>query len=146
MSKGRGKYTLEEAEKAGRDLGVTFTTFKPDDLRIGMDVELEHGLGGPLGGIYNVTGDDTQLTAKIALAHLAERGDYYERLEGVEGPALIITVNMMIIIAVIVVLIVLLFWIMRAGRLAPPCEQDASAPTRSTIIVPVYRRRRRRWI
>lgn len=46
-----------------------------------MNVELEHGLHDAL---TNVTGDDSHITAKIALAHLNE---YYTRLERMEEEA-----------------------------------------------------------
>jgi len=48
-----------------------------------MDVELEHGTQDPL----NVTNDDPIMTGKIALAHLNEFQDYYDRLEEMEDKA-----------------------------------------------------------
>ena len=48
----------------------------------GMNVELEHGTRFP---DLDVTGDDPVITAKIALAHLREFFDYYERLERMEA-------------------------------------------------------------
>jgi hypothetical protein len=50
-------------------------------FRRGMEVELEHGSGDPR---TNVTDDDPILTGKIALAHLRELPDYYDRLEEME--------------------------------------------------------------
>jgi hypothetical protein len=49
-----------------------------------MDVELEHGLHDLL---TNVTDDDPLVTGKIALAHMKEFPDYYERLERMESEA-----------------------------------------------------------
>jgi len=49
-----------------------------------MDVELEHGTIDPL---TNVTNDDPLMTGKIALAHLNEFPDYYDRLEKMEDEA-----------------------------------------------------------
>ena len=49
-----------------------------------MDVEMEHGTRFP---DLDVTGDDPVITAKIALAHLREFPDYYERLESMEREA-----------------------------------------------------------
>ena len=49
-----------------------------------MEVELEHGRQDPA---TNVTDDDPVLTGKIALAHLNEFPDYYERLELMEREA-----------------------------------------------------------
>jgi hypothetical protein len=45
-------------------------------------VELEHGRRDPA---TNVTDDDPETTAKIALAHLNELPDYYDRLAVMEG-------------------------------------------------------------
>jgi CBS domain-containing protein len=55
-----------------------------EQLRIGMEVEREHGRRDPL---TNVTDDDPLLTAKIALAHLRELPDYYIRLAAMEADA-----------------------------------------------------------
>ncbi|MGI9610464.1 MAG: DUF5661 family protein [Acidimicrobiia bacterium] len=52
-----------------------------DAVTAGMNVELEHGKRFP---DLDVTGDDPVLTVKIALAHLREFPDYYERLEVME--------------------------------------------------------------
>jgi hypothetical protein len=49
-----------------------------------MNVELEHGQRDPA---TNVTNDDPLMTGKIALAHLKEFPDYYERLEKMETEA-----------------------------------------------------------
>jgi len=51
---------------------------------MGMDVELEHG---KINELTNVTNDDPLLTGKIALAHLNEFSDYYDRLENMENEA-----------------------------------------------------------
>lgn len=53
-----------------------------NQLRIGMEVELEHGRRDSL---TNVTDDDPLMTAKIALAHLRELPDYYTRLAMMEA-------------------------------------------------------------
>lgn len=126
MSKGRGKFTIQEAEKAGKDLGVKYETFTPEDLRIGMDVELEHGLGGS----YNVTSDDTLQTARIAMAHLSERGDYYDRLEAVEGDALIITTRSLVHIALFVAAIIIVAYLLNLWFIAPKALNNitTSAP------------------
>jgi Protein of unknown function (DUF5661) len=49
-----------------------------------MDVEFEHGVHDPQ---TDVTRDDPILTGKIALAHMKEFPDYYERLERMERQA-----------------------------------------------------------
>ena len=78
------RFTLDEAKAVGEKLGVDWTRFGVEAFRRGMDVELEHGLRDPH---TNVTGDDPIFTGKIALAHLKEYPDYYERLDVMEAEA-----------------------------------------------------------
>lgn len=79
-------FTNRDAAAALAEIGVDWSSerFDLDDLRRGMDVELEHGTRFP---DLNVTGDDPIKTAKIALAHLREFPDYYDRLEAMEREA-----------------------------------------------------------
>jgi len=77
-------FTAEEAKMIGEKLGIDWTEFDVEQFRMGMDVELEHGLIDPA---TNVTDDDPLMTGKIALAHLNEFGDYYTRLEIMEREA-----------------------------------------------------------
>jgi Protein of unknown function (DUF5661) len=79
----RTAFTLEEARETGTAIGIDWSRspFDVEQLRIGMGVELEHGRRDPA---TNVTDDDPVMTAKIALAHLNELPDYYERLERME--------------------------------------------------------------
>ena len=77
-------FTSEEAKSIGEQLGIDWTDFDVEQFRMGMDVELEHGLIDPA---TNVTDDDPLMTGKIALAHLNEFGDYYTRLEIMEREA-----------------------------------------------------------
>jgi DNA-directed RNA polymerase alpha subunit len=82
----RQSFTEQEARVAADAIGVDLsaTAFDLEQLRAGMDVELEHGARDPL---TNVTNDELITTAKIALAHLNEFPDYYERLEEMEAAA-----------------------------------------------------------
>jgi hypothetical protein len=77
-------FTTEEAKAVGEKLGLKWDKFDVDQFRRGMDVELEHGTQDPL---TNVTNDDPIMTGKIALAHLNEFPDYYDRLEEMEEEA-----------------------------------------------------------
>jgi hypothetical protein len=77
-------FTAEEAKRIGEQLGIDWTEFDVEQFRMGMDVELEHGLVDPA---TNVTNDDPLMTGKIALAHLNEFGDYYTRLDIMEREA-----------------------------------------------------------
>ena len=77
-------FTQKQAEKIGQELGIDWSKFNVEQFRMGMDVELEHGLCDPH---TNVTNDDHLLTGKIALAHLNEYPDYYTRLYKLEEEA-----------------------------------------------------------
>ena len=76
--------TSEEARRVGEEIGVDWSRFDLEQFRMGMDVELEHGSHDPQ---TNVTDDDPIVTGKIALAHMKEFPDYYERLEQMEAEA-----------------------------------------------------------
>ena len=75
-------FTTEEAKKIAEQLEIDWSKFDVEQFRMGMDVELEHGLIDPH---TNVTNDDPLTTGKIALAHLNEFPDYYTRLEKMEN-------------------------------------------------------------
>ena len=77
-------FTAGEAKKIGEELGIDWSKFDVDQFRQGMNVELEHGTISPS---TNITDDDPILTGKIALAHLNEFADYYDRLEKLEKEA-----------------------------------------------------------
>ena len=77
-------FSAEEAKSVGEQLGIDWEKFNIEQFRMGMDVELEHGLVVPA---TNVTGDDPLTTGKIALAHLNEFPDYYTRLKIMEDEA-----------------------------------------------------------
>ena len=77
-------FTAEEAKRIGESLGIDWSKFDVEQYRMGLDVELEHGLVDPH---TNVTNDDPIMTGKIALAHLNEFSDYYTRLEKMEKEA-----------------------------------------------------------
>lgn len=76
--------TSEEAQRVGDEIGVDWSRFDLDQFRLGMDVEFEHGSHDPQ---TDVTGDDPILTGKIALAHMKEFPDYYQRLAQMEAEA-----------------------------------------------------------
>lgn len=74
-------FTSEEAKQIGEALGIDWSKFDVEQYRMGLDVELEHGL---VDHHTNVTNDDPMVTGKIALAHLNEFSDYYTRLDKME--------------------------------------------------------------
>ena len=78
------EFTTEEAKRIGEQLGIDWSKFDVEQFRMGLDVELEHGL---VHLKTNVTSDDEIMTGKIALAHLNEFADYYTRLDKMEKEA-----------------------------------------------------------
>lgn len=79
-------FSLEKANAIATVLGIDFAKEKFDleQFRMGLDVELEHGRKyDPT----NITNDDPIATGKIALAHLTEFPDYYNRITKLEEEA-----------------------------------------------------------
>lgn len=70
----------------GKSIGIEWRKeqYKPKDLREGMQVEEEHGPGAGDPRV-DVTKGSKKRTAQIALAHLEEDPDYYEKLEKMES-------------------------------------------------------------
>ena len=65
-------------------MGLDWSRFSPEEFRMGLIVEMEHGTRYP---DWNITNNDIYMTAKIALAHLQEFTDYYTRLSRMEEQA-----------------------------------------------------------
>ena len=86
ISKSKTNFTSEEAREAGERLGIDWdkVPYGVEQFRMGLNIELEHGLVDPE---TNITNDDPILTGKIALAHLNELSDYYTRLNRMEEDA-----------------------------------------------------------
>lgn len=76
-------FNYNDALYIANKLGISFDKFTIEDFLTGLNIEIEHGSINPL---TNVTNDDLELTAKIALAHLNEYSDYYNKNYGL--PAL----------------------------------------------------------
>jgi hypothetical protein len=77
-------FTSAEAKEIGDLMKIDWSKIDLEQFRIGLGVELEHGLIDPE---TNVTNDDLIMTGKIALAHLHEIPDYYTRLNQMESEA-----------------------------------------------------------
>ncbi len=75
MSKGKD-FTLEDSRRIGDRIGVDWSQVYLNQLTMGLNVEMEHS---------DVTGADEETTARIALAHLRERPDYYTMLLSLEA-------------------------------------------------------------
>ena len=77
-------FTAEEAKEVGEKMGIKWDKYNIDQFRRGMDVELEHGT---VDKNTNISNDGPIMTGKIALVHLNEFPDYYDRLEKMEEEA-----------------------------------------------------------
>ena len=71
----------EEAKTILDELEAAEMKIRLEDFRLGLEVELEHGIRFPEA---NVTNNHPILTGKIVLAHFKESLDYYQRLEVAE--------------------------------------------------------------
>lgn len=71
----------EEAKTILDEIEAADMNIRPEDFRIGLEVELEHGIRFPEA---NVTNNHPIITGKIVLAHFKESLDYYQRLEVAE--------------------------------------------------------------
>ena len=72
-------FKIKDILAVANELNIDFTKFSLNDFIAGINIELEHGLIVPE---TNVTNDNLLLTAKIALAHLNEFPDYYNKEYG----------------------------------------------------------------
>lgn len=75
-------FTMKDALFAAQMLNVKFDKFPPEDFLEGINIETEHGLINPE---TNVTYDNLITTAKIALAHLNEFPNYYNKKYGIKA-------------------------------------------------------------
>lgn len=74
-------FSIKDAFDVAEILDIKFDKSPPEDLLRGLNIELEHGL---INKSTNVTNDDLLLTAKIALAHLKEFPNYYNKDYGLK--------------------------------------------------------------
>jgi len=88
----KAKVTLQEAEAILAEMETGDLKVSAENFRIGLEVELEHGIRF---AEANVTNNHPILTGKIVLAHFKETLDYYQRLEvaEIEGDLLKAVVN-----------------------------------------------------
>jgi predicted phosphoribosyltransferase len=70
--------------KVAKKLKVNLDVVSIDTLCVGVKIELEHGLIHPR---TNVSDNNLMKTIKIALAHIEEFPDYYDRLLRLEAQA-----------------------------------------------------------
>lgn len=74
-------YGINDALYAASVLNINFDKFTPEEFLDGINIELEHG---KINSLTNVTDSDLISTAKIALAHLNEFPNYYNKDYGLK--------------------------------------------------------------
>ncbi|MEG0826242.1 MAG: DUF5661 family protein [Bacilli bacterium] len=72
-------FDKEKAILIAHDLGFNFDKFSIDDFLTGVSIEFEHGYVNP---ITNITNNNLEKIVKIALAHLSELPNYYNKEYG----------------------------------------------------------------
>lgn len=72
-------YNMTDALYVASLLNIKFDKFTPEEFLDGLNIEREHGFINPN---TNVTNNDLVTTAKIALAHLNEFPNYYNKEYG----------------------------------------------------------------
>ena len=74
-------FNMQDVLYAASILGISFDKFTKEEFLEGLNIELEHGT---VNFKTNVTNDDLITTAKIALAHLNEFPNYYNKEYGLK--------------------------------------------------------------
>lgn len=74
-------YNMSDALYAASILNINFDKFTPEEFLDGINIESEHG---KVNIMTNVTNDELITTAKIALAHLNEFPNYYNKNYGLK--------------------------------------------------------------
>jgi len=74
-------YNISDALYAASILNINFDVFTPEEFLDGINIETEHG---KVNANTNVTDDNLIKTAKIALAHLNEYPNYYNKNYGLK--------------------------------------------------------------
>lgn len=75
-------FKMQDALYAASVLGISFDKFTEEEFLYGINIELEHGTVSPK---TNVTNNDLIITSKIALAHLNEFPNYYNKEYGLKN-------------------------------------------------------------
>lgn len=76
------KATQKEANQIAKKFGINHKIIPKREWLYALNVELEHG--SILGSLTNITNDNLDLTARIAIAHLLEDPNYYHFLRQME--------------------------------------------------------------
>lgn len=74
-------YNINDAIYVSEILNISFDKFSIEEFLDGINIEAEHG---SINKDTNVTNDDLIITSKIALAHLNEYPNYYNKEYGLK--------------------------------------------------------------
>lgn len=77
-----GSVSKEDAKKIGDSIGVNWKKVDVEQLRRGIEVEMEHA--GTVQNLADSDVDNKTAAAKIAIDHISERPDYYTMLDKAE--------------------------------------------------------------
>lgn len=77
--------TLKKTKEIGDEIGLDWSIIDLGEFRQGIKEEMEHGT--EYGAASQVHDDDYVISGRIALAHIIEVPDYYQRLEDLETDA-----------------------------------------------------------
>jgi hypothetical protein len=77
--------TLKKTKEVGDEIGLDWSIIDLGEFRQGIKEEMEHG--SEYGAASKVHDDDYVISGRIALAHIIEVPDYYQRLETLETEA-----------------------------------------------------------
>ena len=69
-------FKIKDILEVAQELNIDFSKFSLSDFITGINIELEHGT---IEQLTNVTNNNLLTTAKIALAHLNEYPNYYNK-------------------------------------------------------------------
>ena len=72
------KINKQKALQLAKDFNINLNIVPFDEWQEGLNIELEHGK--QVSKLTNLTNDNLQITAKIAIAHLIEDPRYYKYL------------------------------------------------------------------
>jgi len=76
--------SLQKIKQLSEKLNINLNVIDLKTLQLGVKIEMEHGYINPK---TNITNNDLKKTLLIALAHLDEYPDYYDRLLKMEKKA-----------------------------------------------------------
>jgi hypothetical protein len=76
------KITKSLALNLSKKYNINLDIIPFDEWKFGLEVELEHG--SKISKITNITNNDSDITAKIVIAHLIEDPRYYKYLKSME--------------------------------------------------------------